>query len=149
MSGAVRSGVDVVRPFARAVRAQLEADGALAGVVTEQAMDPERPSMDPPYVIMYVALPQNEDPRLSGAAGNRIRGRISIVAAGIDVTQAQLVAARVVGQLDGWAPPVTGWAFEALRVGDDAMYADTDYSYSPPVTFYSIELTATARRKAQ
>jgi hypothetical protein len=140
--------MDSVEPFAAAVKARMDAEPALAGIVTEQSMDPARPTMEPPYVILYVAMPQNEDPRLAGGVGNRIRGKINVVPVGIDATQARFFAARTTSVLEGWAPDVPGWEFEKFEIGDDERYADTDYSFSPPVTFYSLEFTTTAKRKA-
>ena len=139
-----------VRTVAGQIKARLESDSRLRGRVVEHAIDPEKPTMAPPYLVLYAAMPGAEDRRMSrqSKAGAKEHGA-SIIATGTTPAQAQYFAQIVDDLMDGWKPVVSGWRFSTFNTMGNLIYGERDTTFIPPVDYYRLTYRSLATRRPQ
>lgn len=120
--------------LAEQVLARLEASSALTGRVVDGAVDPDNPPFPPPYVVVYVDTGLRTSERATSDQPTRADSRIITHAVGEDATQARYFAGRVIDQLLGWKPTITGWRPEAIS-HKRSLPVETDKATSPPTQY--------------
>lgn len=137
-----------LREVAAQVKARLESDSRLAGRVVQHAIDPEKPTMAPPYLVLYMAMPGDRDERLvkPSRSGAKEHGA-SIIATGTTATQAQYFAQLVDDLMSGWKPVVSGWRFTSFSTAGNLIYGERDTTFIPPVDFYRLTYRSLATRR--
>lgn len=116
------------------VLARLEASSPLTGKVIDGAVDPDNLPLPPPFVVVYINSGLRTPERASSDQPTRADSRIITHAVGIDANQARFFAERVVEQLLGWKPTITGWRPEAVS-HERSLPVETDKATTPPTQY--------------
>ena len=122
------------RPHTNALRAWLEGDASLAGLVMDGAVDGEAPDR---YVIIFPHRPEHESTRMSGRR-REYRMRYTIHCIGSIPAEAEWLADRVSARLTG--SPVrlsVGGVVQGLIEHESGDPLRLDSSVPPAVYFYA------------
>ena len=132
------------------VKARLESEPRLKGRVVEHAIDPAKPTMAPPYLVLYTAMPGAEDYRIANEfrSGAKEHGA-SIIATGTTAEQALYFAQLVDDLMAGWRPTVPGWRFSRYGSTGNLIYGERDTTFIPPVDYYRLTYRTLATRRPQ
>lgn len=113
----------------------------------EGSVDPENPTLHPPYLVMYLAFPGRTESPLSRRSGRLYLHSATMIVAGEDAHQAKFFTGIVDGQLDGWKPNIPGWDHSRFAGPGTPAHSAVDESFTPPLDYYRLEYTSTATRK--
>ena len=135
----------MIRAHKAAVLSRLRADSAMANIVIDGIVDPLAPVVPAPYVAVAMNSGKRTVERESSETPTSAEFRITVHSVGVDADQAGFFAERVMAQLLGWRPAVTGWTPQAVQ-HSRSLDAQPDTTVNPATQYITDVFTLTSRR---
>lgn len=117
----------------------------MANIVIDGIVDPLAPVVPAPYVAVAMNSGKRTVERESSETPTSAEFRITVHSVGVDADQAGFFAERVMAQLLGWRPAVTGWTPQAVQ-HSRSLDAQPDTTVNPATQYITDVFTLTSRR---